>query len=81
MILVLGKSALSVPDTRFSRVSGSTLIYIYIFHGAQTCTMCIFQPFTVELHSCSYVSQSTVIGFRKRCFVLVHSEVFCGSVL
>ncbi len=26
MILVLGKSALSVPDTRFSRVSGSTLI-------------------------------------------------------
>ncbi len=25
MILVLGKSALSVPDTRFSRVSGSTL--------------------------------------------------------
>ncbi len=37
MILVLGKSALSVPDTRFSRVSGSTLIvikyniYIYIY--------------------------------------------------
>ncbi len=28
MILVLGKSALSVPDTRFSRVSGSTLINI-----------------------------------------------------
>ncbi len=26
MILVLGKSALSVPDTRFSRVSGSTLV-------------------------------------------------------
>ncbi len=26
MILVLGKSALSVPDTRFSRVSGSTLM-------------------------------------------------------
>ncbi len=26
MILVLGKSALSVPDTRFSRVSGSTLL-------------------------------------------------------
>ena len=26
IILVLGKSALSVPDTRFSRVSGSTLI-------------------------------------------------------
>ncbi len=22
----------------------------------------------------------TVIGFRKRCFVLVHSEVCCGSV-
>ncbi len=42
--------------------------------------MCIFQPFTEELHSCSYVSQSTVIGFRKRCFVLVHSEVCCGSV-
>ncbi len=31
MILVLGKSALSVPDTRFSRVSGSTLICIYIY--------------------------------------------------
>ncbi len=44
------------------------------------CTMCIFQPFTDELHSCSYVRQSTVIGFRKRCFVLVHSEVCCGSV-
>ncbi len=28
MILVLGKSALSVPDTRFSRVSGSTLVFI-----------------------------------------------------
>ncbi len=42
--------------------------------------MCIFQPFTDELHSCSYVRQSTVIGFRKRCFVLVHSEVCCGSV-
>ncbi len=42
--------------------------------------MCIFQPFTVELHSCSYARQSTVIGFRKRCFVLVHSEVCCGSV-
>ncbi len=27
MILVLGKSALSVPDTRFSRVSGSTLVF------------------------------------------------------
>ncbi len=27
MILVLGKSALFVPDTRFSRVSGSTLIF------------------------------------------------------
>ncbi len=40
----------------------------------------IFQPFTVELHSCSYVRQSTVIGFWKRCFVLVHSEVCCGSV-
>ncbi len=26
MIFVLGKSALSVPDTRFSRVSGSTLV-------------------------------------------------------
>ncbi len=26
MILVLGKSALSVPDTRFSRVYGSTLV-------------------------------------------------------
>ncbi len=42
--------------------------------------MFIFQPFTVELHSCSYVRQSRVIGFRKRCFVLVHSEVCCGSV-
>ncbi len=42
--------------------------------------MCIFQPFTDELHSCSYVRQSTVVGFRKRCFVLVHSEVCCGSV-
>ncbi len=29
MILVLGKSALSVPDTRFSRVSGSTLVIIH----------------------------------------------------
>ncbi len=28
MILVLGKSALSVPDTRFSRVSGSTLVHV-----------------------------------------------------
>ncbi len=35
--------------------------------------MCIFQPFTDELHSCSYVRQSTVIGFWKCCFVLVHS--------
>ncbi len=43
--------------------------------------MCIFQPFTVELHPCSYARQSRVIGFRKRCFVLVHSEVCCGSVL
>ncbi len=42
--------------------------------------MCIFQPFTVELRSCSYATRSTVIGFRKRCFVLVHSEVCCGSV-
>ncbi len=42
--------------------------------------MCIFQPFTVELHSCSYVRQSTVKGFCKNCFVLVHSEVCCGSV-
>ncbi len=42
--------------------------------------LCIFQPFTDELHSCSYVRQSTVIGFRKCCFVLVHSEVCCGSV-
>ncbi len=25
--------------------------------------MCIFQPFTDKLHSCSYVRQSTVIGF------------------
>ncbi len=31
MILVLGKSALSVPDTRFSRVSGSTLVEILDF--------------------------------------------------
>ncbi len=30
MILVLGKSALSVPDTRFSRVSGSTLVLIQL---------------------------------------------------
>ncbi len=30
MILVVGKSALSVPDTRFSRVSGSTLVFIKI---------------------------------------------------
>ncbi len=42
--------------------------------------MCICQPFTDELHPCSYVRQSTVIGFWKRCFVLVHSEVCCGSV-
>ncbi len=42
--------------------------------------MFIFQPFTDELHSCSYVRQSTVMGFRKRCFVLVHSEVCCGAV-
>ncbi len=41
---------------------------------------CIFQPFTDELHPCSYTRRSTVIGFRKRCFVLVHSEVCCGSV-
>ncbi len=31
MILVLGKSALSVPDTRFSRVSGSTRLFIVVF--------------------------------------------------
>ncbi len=30
--------------------------------------------------TCSYARQSRVIGFRKRCFVLVHSEVCCGSV-
>ncbi len=42
--------------------------------------MCIFQPFTVELHPCSFARQSRVIGFRKRCFVLVHSEVCWGSV-
>ncbi len=29
--------------------------------------MCIFQPFTDELHSCSYARESTVIGFWKRC--------------
>ncbi len=40
MILVLGKSALSVPDTRFSRVSGSTLINILlVFHE------CILQQY------------------------------------
>ncbi len=27
--------------------------------------MCTFQPFTIELHSCSYVRQSTVIGVRN----------------
>ncbi len=42
--------------------------------------MCIFQPFTDKLHSCSYVRQSTMVGFRKHCFVLDHSEVCCGSV-
>ncbi len=42
--------------------------------------MCILQPFTVELHSCSYARQSRVIGFRKHCFVLVHSEVCCSLV-
>ncbi len=42
--------------------------------------MCIFQPLTDELHSCSYARQSTVMGFRKRCFVLVHSRVCYGSV-
>ncbi len=42
--------------------------------------MCIFQPFIDELHPCSYARQSTVIGFRKRCFVLVQSEVCFGSV-
>ncbi len=42
--------------------------------------MCIFQPFTVKLHPCSYARQSTVIGFRKHCFVLVPSQVFSGSV-
>ncbi len=25
--------------------------------------------------TCSYARQSRVIGFRKRCFVLIHSEV------
>ncbi len=44
------------------------------------CTMCIFQPFTDELHSCSYARRSTMIGFRRGCFVLVHSQVCCGSV-
>ncbi len=29
---------------------------------------CIFQPFTDELHSCSYARESTVIGFWKHCF-------------
>ncbi len=33
MILVLGKSALSVPDTRFSRVSGSTLVGMHDIIG------------------------------------------------
>ncbi len=42
--------------------------------------MCILQLFTDELHSCSYARRSTVIGFWKHCFVLVHSEVCCGSV-
>ncbi len=32
--------------------------------------MCIFQPFTDELHSCSYARRSTVIGFWKRCFAV-----------
>ncbi len=31
--------------------------------------MCIFQPLTDELHSCSYARRSTVIGFWKLCFV------------
>ncbi len=37
-----------------------------------------FNPLQIN-YSCSYVRQSTVIGFWKRCFVLVHSEVCCGS--
>ncbi len=32
-LLVLGKSALSVPDTRFSRVSGSTLVIDHSIHA------------------------------------------------
>ncbi len=43
MILVLGKSALSVPDTRFSRVSGSTLITINT-HGDRVLDHC-YTPF------------------------------------
>ncbi len=30
--------------------------------------------------TCSYARQSTVIGFWKHCFVLVLSQVCCGSV-
>ncbi len=44
MILVLGKSALSVPDTRFSRVSGSTLVITNkrsIRHGSKLVSLVI----------------------------------------
>ncbi len=58
--------------------------YIYIFHGAQT-SVCV----TIYVHMSTlyrrtafmFICQSTVIGFWKRCFVVVHSQVCCGSVL
>ncbi len=39
-----GKSALSVPDTRFSRVSVTTLIYIYIYD----CAVCTNKEILVQ---------------------------------
>ncbi len=44
--------------------------------------MCIFQPFTVELHSCSYARRSTVTGFKETLFCTCSFEILLrfGSV-
>ncbi len=53
MILVLGKSALSVPDTRFSRVSGSTLVFIMWTPINKLFTPSTLQKFGVSKIICS----------------------------
>ncbi|KAK2825130.1 hypothetical protein Q7C36_019057 [Tachysurus vachellii] len=50
IILVLGRSALSVPDTRFSRVSSSSLMDMTSFILGKTGRFCHTTPLLCFLH-------------------------------